>query len=50
MNEKKQICGTCEFHKYNFYHDDYMCRCDESEYCADWTDYKHTCDCWEEKK
>ena len=45
----KQCCGTCRYHEYEDFSQGYVCVNDESEYCADWTEYNDTCDEWEGK-
>ena len=46
---EEQCCGTCKFHmKEN--EEDYICTNGDSEYVADWTEYNHTCDEWEERE
>ena len=49
MAECKQCCGTCVYGSYDKT-DGYICVNAESEYVADYTEYSHTCDCWEHKK
>lgn len=44
----KQICGNCKYGSYDKMQG-YVCVNDESDYCADWTEYDHTCDYWEGK-
>lgn len=46
MSEKK-VCGTCKYHQFENVDDGYVCVNGESEYLSDWTDFNHTCDCWE---
>lgn len=46
----KRICGTCRWHKHEDISDGWVCVNDQSDYCADWTDYDDTCDEWEGKK
>ena len=45
----KQICGNCKWNERENIGGDYVCVNDESDYCADWTEYDHTCDYWEGK-
>ena len=47
MKDEK-ICGTCGFHEKDGA--EWACVCVESEYCADYTPYDHTCECWEGKE
>ena len=49
MASCKQCCGTCEYGSYDKV-DGYVCVNNESEYVADFTEYDHTCDCWERKR
>lgn len=44
-----EICGTCIYHQYEDVTDGWVCVNDQSEYCADWTDYNDSCECWEGK-
>ena len=46
----KQICGTCRWHKHEDISDGWVCVNDQSDHCADWTDYNDACDKWEGKK
>ena len=46
----KKCCGTCKYHEYENIDEGYVCVNDESEYVADWTEYNHCCDEWEEKE
>ena len=48
MNE--QVCGTCKWHAFENIDDDWVCVCDESDHCTDWTDYTDTCEEWEERE
>lgn len=41
-NEK--CCGTCKYHGFENLSDGWVCVNDRSEYCADWTEYKDSCD------
>ena len=45
----KQCCGTCEYGLYSEA-DGYICVNDKSEYVADYTEYRHTCDEWAKKE
>lgn len=40
-------CGNCKWHRYENDSQGWVCCNTDSEYVADWTDYKHTCDQWE---
>lgn len=46
MSERK-CCGTCKYHQFENVDEGYVCVNGESEYLSDWTDFNHTCDCWE---
>ena len=48
MPDAKQCCGTCQYGSYDKI-DGYVCVNSDSEYVADFTEYNHTCDSWEEK-
>ena len=43
MNE---CCGTCKWHVKDEL-GDWICVNDESENCADWTEYNDSCEEWE---
>ena len=47
----KECCGNCKYY-YKAYdeYEDYVCVNGESEYVADWTDYSHCCDEYEERE
>lgn len=44
-----KCCGTCKWHKHERISDGWVCINNCSEYCADWTDYGHCCEEWEER-
>lgn len=44
-----QCCGNCEYGSYDSMQG-YVCVNGDSEYCADFVEYDHTCEDWEEKK
>ena len=46
MNE--HICGTCRWHRFDDGFRDWACTNDDSDYCADFTDYAFQCDEYEE--
>lgn len=48
MANHKKYCGTCEYGSYDKT-DGYVCANDNSEYVADFVEYNHSCDSWEEK-
>lgn len=45
--DKDKVCGTCKYHQHEDITDGWVCVNGDSEYCADWCDYDHTCDDWE---
>lgn len=47
MDDKKKCCGTCRWHKHEAVDDGWVCVNDQSEYCADWTEYGDSCADWE---
>lgn len=49
MIEEERCCGTCRHHNYDESDEGWVCTNTESEYLADWTDYDHTCEEWEER-
>lgn len=46
--ENRKCCGTCRYGSYDKMQG-YVCVNDDSEYCADFTEYDHVCDEWEGK-
>jgi hypothetical protein len=49
MVERKECCGTCEYGTYDKTNG-YVCVNDESDYVADFVEYDHSCDFWEQKQ
>lgn len=47
MPDYNKCCGTCEYGSYDSIQG-YVCMNKESEYVADFVEYGHTCDCWEQ--
>ena len=47
MSEKEKICGMCDWHSHENISDGWVCVNNDSDYCADWTEYNHVCDEWE---
>ena len=45
----KECCGTCRWHEYDTYGQDYSCVNDDSENAGYYTGYNDTCDEWEGK-
>lgn len=46
-----ECCGTCKWHEQDYYfEEDYICCNRDSDYVADYTDYNHSCDEWEERR
>lgn len=46
----KKCCGTCAYHEKDDHAEDYVCVNDQSEEFADWTDFNHCCDVYEERE
>lgn len=44
-----ECCGTCKYRIVECY-PDFSCNNQDSEYYTDITDYKHTCQDWEERR
>lgn len=44
----KKCCGNCKWHQRDDKFDDWVCCNGDSEYVADYTDYDHCCEDWEE--
>ena len=49
MNDCDMICGTCKYHQKDML-DEYACANDKSDFFADLTPYKHTCEEYEERQ
>ena len=49
MVERKECCGTCEYSTYDKTNG-YVCSYEESDYAADFVEYSHSCDFWEQKQ
>lgn len=49
MTECKECCGTCEYSTYDKTNG-YVCVNNESDYVADFVEYDHSCDFWEQKQ
>lgn len=47
MPDYNKCCGTCEYGSYDSIQG-YVCMNKESKYVADFVEYGHTCDCWEQ--
>lgn len=54
MNEKKECCGTCRFHRHHttddgvrVYANEWICGNEDSDYYTDFTEYSDSCDSWE---
>lgn len=45
-----KCCGTCKYHYHKNIDDGWECVNDRSEYFADWTGYKDSCEEWEGDK
>lgn len=45
--DNERCCGTCKWHQHEDMDDSWVCTNDQSIYCADWTDYKDSCQEWE---
>lgn len=45
-----KCCGTCKHHSKDDGNDDWVCVNPESEYFADYTDYNHSCEEYEERE
>ena len=48
MDDK--CCGTCKYHHHEDIDDGWVCTNVDSEYVAEWTEYKDFCDEWEERE
>jgi len=46
---EEQICGNCRWYEHENISNGWVCVNNDSDYCADWTDYNHTCEYWEER-
>ena len=43
------ICGNCEYYKYSWDDDEYICISEDSEECGITVDYDGNCEYWEER-
>jgi len=47
----EQICGTCNYHEKDIErNEDWLCVCGPSDYCGDYTQYRDSCEEWEERE
>ena len=46
----KKICGNCKHCQFENKESGCICGNDDSEYFADWIDYRHSCEDFEEKE
>ena len=49
MLDCNKYCGTCEYSTYDKANG-YICTNNKSDYVADFVEFNHVCDEWEEKK
>lgn len=49
MENCKKCCGTCQYGSYDKI-DGYVCVNDQSDYLADFVEYDHVCEDYEEKR
>lgn len=42
-----ECCGNCKYHVHESIDDGWVCTNDESDNCADWTEYSDWCIDWE---
>ena len=49
MKKSKKCCGTCAYSCYDKMND-YVCGNAQSEYAADFVEYDHVCEDYEEKQ
>ena len=49
MTGRKECCGTCKYGSYDKING-YVCVNNESDYAADFVEYSHSCDFWEQKQ
>ena len=43
------ICGNCEYYKYSWDDEEYICTSEDSEECGITVDYDGNCEYWEER-
>jgi len=48
--DKKECCGTCDWHKHEDVDDGWVCVNPGSIYCTEWTDFNDYCPEWEERQ
>lgn len=49
MKEEKEVCGTCQYHRFDKRQGVFICVNDDSEYCGLDTEYKDTCENYEDR-
>lgn len=45
MDECKEVCGNCKWHRHESIDNGWVCTNPDSDYIGDWTDYEDRC--WE---
>lgn len=50
MDESKECCGTCRYHRHDDIADGWVCANSDSEYYTDFTEYKDHCQDWEGRR
>lgn len=48
--EEGEVCGTCDWCKFDPEGGDYVCKNYHSDYYTDYVPYEHGCEHWEEIK
>lgn len=48
-NDKKEVCGTCKYCKFDPADDDWYCSCEDGDEFMEFVRYEYRCDDWEEK-
>lgn len=44
-----EVCGNCKYHEYESIDSGWVCVNPDSDYCADWVEYEHTCEEWTDR-
>lgn len=44
---EEKVCGMCKWHEHENFSDGWVCVCNRSDNCADWTEAENTCEQWE---
>lgn len=46
---EREYCGNCRWHTKEALTNEWMCDCEDSDYCMDYTGYNDGCECFERR-